>query len=573
MFGGKYFKTRKRLTDVVLRVLKLAEKTGAEKQPLLDNDITRGLSNPFLVVVCGEVNAGKSTMLNGLFGEDVCKTNVLPETDRVQWYRFGDETHDKEITPILEERFRPIDFLMDFNLVDTPGTNSVVQGHQAITDRFLPVSDLIFWVFPASNPWGASTWDFISKQEDEMIEKSIFILQQVDLRDEKDLEIILGHMRDLSIQRIGRTLPIYPVSGKLALQAKKESPFGDSLWRESGYPALEKYISDVVANSPSRREILGHVRDAAGDVLRSIEDMIELRTRLLEGNEGFLREIEGEMDKERETQSSDFAVKFAGMREVFASQGEQIKKLMHRKMNVLASLKSLFTAENIPKQIESALVDSVKTAVEQQASDDGENLVEQCRKHWETVRPRVKERLAISLEDFEKETGGFGSTRDRFIKRMGRAARQVVVNLKIRGGLDMQLTARRSGLKTWLYICLLLLLSAGVTGSLKINPYPYLALGLLASALTSMVVFTFQSRRSRSEIIESFAEKLGDSRVPFADALGSDYRDGVRDFYIEYGSLLESVRRHIADAKLDLQPNLEQWNGLFLELKEIEQEL
>ena len=88
-----------------------------------------------------------------------------------------------------------------------------------------------------------------------------------------------------------------------------------------------------------------------------------------------------------------------------------------------------------------------------------------------------------------------------------------------------------------------------------------------------MVVFTFQSRRSRSEIIESFAEKLGDSRVPFADALGSDYRDGVRDFYIEYGSLLESVRRHIADAKLDLQPNLEQWNGLFLELKEIEQEL
>ena len=177
-------------------------------------------------------------------------------------------------------------------------------SHRYITDRFLPVSDLIFWVFPASNPWGASTWDFISKQEDEMIEKSIFILQQVDLRDEKDLEIILGHMRDLSIQRIGRTLPIYPVSGKLALQAKKESPFGDSLWRESGYPALEKYISDVVANSPSRREILGHVRDAAGDVLRSIEDMIELRTRLLEGNEGFLREIEGEMDKERETQSS-----------------------------------------------------------------------------------------------------------------------------------------------------------------------------------------------------------------------------------------------------------------------------
>ena len=55
-----------------------------------------------------------------------------------------------------------------------------------------------------------------------------------------------------------------------------------------------------------------------------------------------------------------------------------------------------------------------------------------------------------------------------------------------------------------------------------------LALGLLAGALTSMVVFTFQSRRSRAGIIASFDEKLDDSRGPFADALGSDYRNGVR---------------------------------------------
>ena len=53
MFGEDYFKTRKRLTDVVLQVLELAERTGAEKESLLENDITKGLSNPFLFVVCG----------------------------------------------------------------------------------------------------------------------------------------------------------------------------------------------------------------------------------------------------------------------------------------------------------------------------------------------------------------------------------------------------------------------------------------------------------------------------------------------------------------------------------------
>ena len=78
---------------------------------------------------------------------------------------------------------------------------------------------------------------------------------------------------------------------------------------------------------------------------------------------------------------------------------------------------------------------------------------------------------------------------------------------------------------------------------------------------------------TRKEIIASLDERLIDARVPFTDALGVDFRDGVRDFYIEYGNLLGSVRRHIANAKMELQPNLEQWNGLFLELKEIEQKL
>ncbi|MGB0776170.1 MAG: dynamin family protein, partial [Akkermansiaceae bacterium] len=341
MFGEQYFKTRKRLTDIVVRVLDLAERTGADAQPLQEHDITKGLSNPFLLVVCGEVNAGKSTMLNGLFGENVCKTNVLPETDRVQWYKYGKESRNMDVTPIMEERYRPVDFLMDFNLVDTPGTNSVVDGHQEITDRFLPVADLIMWVFPASNPWGASTWDFVSKQPPEMLDKSIFIIQQADLRDDKDLEVILGHMRDLSEKRIGRVLPVYPVSGKLALQAKLDSPFGDALWRESGYPMLEQYISEVVTQSPGRMQFLCRVRDAAGGVLRSIEDMIELRTRLLEGNESFLRELETEVDQKRDEQCADCATKFAGMREKFSEQTVQMKEILHRKLSVFSSLKSL----------------------------------------------------------------------------------------------------------------------------------------------------------------------------------------------------------------------------------------
>jgi hypothetical protein len=68
-------------------------------------------------------------------------------------------------------------------------------------------------------------------------------------------------------------------------------------------------------------------------------------------------------------------------------------------------------------------------------------------------------------------------------------------------------------------------------------------------------------------------ERIEDLRQPFADSLADDYKDGVREFYLEYGGLFEIVRRRIADQKLLLEPRKERWNDLFLELKAIDQEL
>ena len=226
MFGESYFATRRRLTDAVVAVRKLGEITGADVSSLADEGVfLKGLRSPFLFVVCGEVNAGKSTLLNGLFGQDLCKVNVLPETETVHWYRWGKEAKTIHTTPTLEERFRPIDFLQDFNIVDTPGTNSIVPGHQPITERFLPVADLLLFVFPVSIPWGAATWQFISRLPEKQLRNVAFVLQQADLREEADIAVILEHMKTLAEQKTGARPEIFPVSGKMAIEAKKDQPF------------------------------------------------------------------------------------------------------------------------------------------------------------------------------------------------------------------------------------------------------------------------------------------------------------------------------------------------------------
>ena len=572
MFGEDYFHARAGLSHLAARVLKLAETTESDKTPLEAENIVQGLASPYLFVVCGESGAGKSTLLNGIFGQEVCRAHSVSATPRVQWFRYGEKREDKEITPLVEECYRPVDFLKHFNLMDTPGTDSGGGDYREITKRFLPASDLIFWVLPVSNPWGASLWDFISDQSESVLKKSVLILQQADTKDEDDLDIILGHVKDLARQRLVCVPPIFPVAGKLAMESKIANPVDEALWRESGYPALEQFIADAVATSPARQRILVDVRKALAEVLRSIEKSIEQRARLLEGNENFLRGLEAEVDRERRKHSDDFSVNFADMRDVFASKNKEMKRHVRRKLGFFSSLKSLFMAENTSKAIESSLVDLVEASVKAQADIDGEHLVKDCHKHWGTVRPRVKKRLAIDMDDFDDKTDGFDAIREGFNLRMGRSIRQAVLNLRIRKGINPQIIARREHLKHWLYVSLVFLLAAGVLGSLNIGPSYYPAFGFLAAATVTMVIFIIRVRLSGKKITKSLGRRLESSRMPIARALELDYKDGVRSFYTEYGSLLSSVRQHIFNAQQELQPKLDLRNQLFLELMIIERD-
>lgn len=571
MFGERYFATRQRLTEVVVGVRELGEACEAGVAELTDEgEFLKGLRSPQLFVVTGEVNAGKSTLLNGLFGRELCKTNVLPETGKVQWYRWGKEEKNVDVTDTLQERYRPIDFLQDFNIVDTPGTNSVVKGHQAITERFLPVADVLLFVFPVSNPWGAATWDFVSKLSKDHLGNVAFVLQQKDLRDEKDVNLIMEHLRTLAIQKIGASPQVFPVSGRAALEAKLTQPFSNQKWKESGYPALEAFISKCVAENPERRQVLSDVRNSAQVILRRIEEKIEGRTLQLDADQRFLVELEAEVDQRCEQQSKEFTTKFTVLTDVFMSEARESVDSLSRNITIIQSFFSLFRAEKLATELEGELSEAVKKAFEDRAEYDGQQLVDDCRTHWKSVVPRIKERLEVPIPDFDEETNSLTITRERFVRRLGRSSKQAVANLKLRGSMDLQMEIRRSILRRYFSGSLCSVITAGVLGALGFHPWPFVALGVALLFLAGAAIY---AHKSKVVLCRNFAEKVESCRDPFADALSNEYKDGIREFYLEYGGLFENVRRHIAEHKLSLNPRLERWNDLFLELKAIEQEI
>ncbi|MEM9015921.1 MAG: dynamin family protein, partial [Verrucomicrobiota bacterium] len=293
LLGKNYFQTREKLSTAISSLDKLGNEAGLEQGRLdLLKNLLANLEDPFLFVVVGEVNAGKSTLLNAIFGEDFCKSDVVPTTDRIAFFKHGSESHEFEFSEDIVEVFRPNPFLKDFNIVDTPGTNSIEAEHQQITEKFLPRADLAIFVFSVTNPWGATTWDFLDRIHHQWKKKIVFVLQQCDLRTEEEVSAILEHLKKTANHRFGQSFPTFAVSAKQAFLGKTSPSGNEDLLKESKIDPLERYISGVVESSEPRLIKLIHAWRAACFVLGEIREKLGAASEIIRADNELLSEFE-----------------------------------------------------------------------------------------------------------------------------------------------------------------------------------------------------------------------------------------------------------------------------------------
>ncbi len=280
--ANDYLELRAELGTALFTLLTLANDSHAAPELLRTlQDLQSGLKEPFLFVVAGEVKAGKSSLLNALFGKDFCRVDVLPATDRVNVFKYGEQAHDVSVSPSLIERYQPISFLRDFNIVDTPGTNTIVSDHQTITEQFVPQADLIIFVFSVVNPWGASAWQFLELLQKRWLKNVIFVLQQQDLREETEVQAVIQHLRQTAMTRFGQSFPIFPVSAKKAFMSKTSGVDKERLWEESKFGPLEDYINETVGTGEARRTKLKSVAQTAQVVLKDLSEQARSSQKII----------------------------------------------------------------------------------------------------------------------------------------------------------------------------------------------------------------------------------------------------------------------------------------------------
>src|SRR5881398_3319833 len=114
MIADSYLQLRTELESALGQLLRLATEMRRESATLDTlQALLSDVREPLLFVVVGEVKAGKSSLLNALFGQPFAKVDVLPATDRVYIFRHGTEEKSVEVSRQLTERYLPIKFLED----------------------------------------------------------------------------------------------------------------------------------------------------------------------------------------------------------------------------------------------------------------------------------------------------------------------------------------------------------------------------------------------------------------------------------------------------------------------------
>lgn len=254
-------------------------------------EILERIHDPFLFVIVGEVKAGKSSFINALLGteEEICKVAASPMTDTIQQIVYGESISETSINPYLKRITHPEEILKEIAIVDTPGTNTIVDHHQEITERFIPHADLIVFVFEAKNPYRQSSWEFFDYINEDWRKKIIFVLQQKDLMEEADLITNLHGVTDNAKQK-GITVPnVFAVSAKMELEGISES----------GFDKLKNYIQSEITGGKAPYLKLQNNANTANNINGKIAHSLELRTTQFNLDKEFRDDIKETLETQK----------------------------------------------------------------------------------------------------------------------------------------------------------------------------------------------------------------------------------------------------------------------------------
>ena len=242
--GERLLNKEREILDDIVNFLETSAPELEEIKLLLD--ARKGLDELFLIVIVGEFNAGKSSVINAVLGDKFLAEGILPTTNEITVLRYGESKQRVQSEDGFYNQDIPVDLLKQVSIVDTPGTNVILKRQQRLTEEFVPRADLVLFVLSADRPMTESEVKFLSYIK-KWGKKVVFVLNKCDLLEtDEDRNEVTKFVRDNAKRLLGvDNAPVIPVAARNALRLKKANASMKE-YAETGFPAFEEYVNSYL---------------------------------------------------------------------------------------------------------------------------------------------------------------------------------------------------------------------------------------------------------------------------------------------------------------------------------------
>jgi ribosome biogenesis GTPase A len=523
------------LRSLLQRALWLAERCAdIEASQILRARLTN-LQAAALLVIVGEVKAGKSSFINALLREDVCEVAPGPCTVRIQELVYGADRRVETLGDAWQRVSLPREVLREITIVDTPGTNSIVKDHQTITENYIPQSDLVVFVFSAVNPHTKSAWELLTLIKKEWHRKIVFVLQQSDRASQNELITNLEHVRQYARERQVESPSVFMVSAKRERDGIPEQAFAE----------FRNFIQQTIAGGEAWRiKVEGSYQTIRSVMTRLLTHLRKEKIAVDEERafyQGLLCQVDAREEKAKGLKQL-IVDKLAATYTTLARQSEdefakglRVTRLLRRAVPFLRDKNTEAWLEDLRSGFEKSARREIKTEAAHVSMDlfnemrtMMEDLTQSIARRQERIRADVSFPKAVDqLGTLQKlQTQLDGVRIDENILRNKVAETRDVRKLTLAGSLLAILGLVIAALSPILWL--------DITGSI-----------FLGTGIFLVVVGLFWRRNT---VMKDFRQRLGDSQQHFRARLDEEFGEIFdRLFYEVRQALTESLFR------LDLQ--------------------
>lgn len=352
------------------------------------DSLRRSIDEPFLFVVVGEVKAGKSSFVNALLDAEVCATDIAPCTDSIQQIVYAEQDTTQQIEPHLRKIGRPIDILQEISIVDTPGTNSLVTGHQIITERYIPNSDLTFFVLFAKNPYQKSAWDFLDYVSVNWRKKVVFILQQADLLRPENLATNIQQVRDYAAQKHITSPRVFATSAELEFEGDHD---------RSGFAPVRQYIRDMVSTGESYKIKLRSVSSTTQKLIEALTEDIQTLQKQLQEDQATVARIHQQIEGGRVRSQAEINTLVSRLCDRYETIASRIKLEFRDSLSVMTVMRRSFVGIFNKEASLQTWINSFKDRCQTELKTSLEELSNEGAQHFVDGIRQLLEGLTVDL--------------------------------------------------------------------------------------------------------------------------------------------------------------------------------